>query len=45
LTTIQDADVICVLNEGTVAEMGKHAELLEKKGLYYEFYKLQAGQK
>ncbi|XP_068901227.1 ATP-dependent translocase ABCB1-like isoform X2 [Tenebrio molitor] len=45
LTTIQDADVICVLNEGTVAEMGKHSELLEKKGLYYEFYKLQAGQK
>ncbi|XP_068902276.1 multidrug resistance protein 2-like [Tenebrio molitor] len=45
LTTIQDADVICVLNEGTVAEMGKHPELLEKKGLYYEFYKLQAGQK
>ncbi|KAJ3619098.1 hypothetical protein MTP99_005885 [Tenebrio molitor] len=45
LTTIQDADVICVLNEGTVAEMGKHPELLEKKGLYYEFYKLQTGQK
>ncbi|XP_068902279.1 ATP-dependent translocase ABCB1-like [Tenebrio molitor] len=45
LTTIQDADVICVLNEGTVAEMGKHPELLEKKGLYYEFYKLQTCQK
>ncbi|XP_044268848.1 ATP-dependent translocase ABCB1-like isoform X3 [Tribolium madens] len=45
LTTIQDADVICVLNEGIVAEMGKHNELLEKKGLYYDFYKLQTGQK
>nr|CAH7755523.1 unnamed protein product [Callosobruchus chinensis] len=44
LTTIQDADVICVLKEGFVAEMGTHTELLEKKGLYYEFYKLQSGQ-
>nr|CAI5837958.1 unnamed protein product [Callosobruchus analis] len=44
LTTIQDADVICVLKEGFVAEMGSHTELLEKKGLYYEFYKLQSGQ-
>ncbi|XP_967244.3 ATP-dependent translocase ABCB1 isoform X2 [Tribolium castaneum] len=45
LTTIQDADLICVLNEGVVAEMGKHNELLDKKGLYYDFYKLQTGQK
>lgn len=45
LTTIQDADVIFVLNDGIVAEMGKHADLLEKKGLYYKFYKLQSGQK
>ncbi|XP_063931284.1 ATP-dependent translocase ABCB1-like isoform X2 [Zophobas morio] len=45
LTTIQDADLICVLNEGIVVEMGNHVELLEKKGLYYDFYKLQAGQK
>ncbi|VEN56415.1 unnamed protein product [Callosobruchus maculatus] len=44
LTTIQDADVICVLKEGFVAEMGTHTELLEKKALYYEFYKLQSGQ-
>lgn len=45
LTTIQDADLICVLNEGIVVEMGKHTELLEKKGHYYKFYKLQSGQK
>ncbi|XP_074038788.1 ATP-dependent translocase ABCB1 isoform X2 [Leptinotarsa decemlineata] len=44
LTTIQDADVICVLKEGFVAEMGNHKELLEKRGLYYKFYKLQSGQ-
>ncbi|KAJ8922242.1 hypothetical protein NQ315_004179, partial [Exocentrus adspersus] len=44
LTTIQDADLICVLKEGFIAEMGKHTELLEKRGLYYNFYKLQSGQ-
>lgn len=44
LTTIQDADVICVMKEGFVAEMGRHTELLEKRGLYYNFYKLQSGQ-
>ncbi|XP_072396487.1 ATP-dependent translocase ABCB1-like [Diabrotica undecimpunctata] len=42
LTTIQDADVICVLKEGNVVEMGTHKELLEKQGLYYKFYKLQS---
>ncbi|KAG5894745.1 ATP-dependent translocase ABCB1, partial [Gonioctena quinquepunctata] len=42
LTTIQDADLICVLKEGIVAEMGTHQELLEKRGLYYKFYKLQS---
>ncbi|KAJ8927496.1 hypothetical protein NQ314_020045 [Rhamnusium bicolor] len=41
LTTIQDADVICVVDEGTIAEMGTHAELLEKQGLYYKLHSLQ----
>ncbi|KAL1517854.1 hypothetical protein ABEB36_001562 [Hypothenemus hampei] len=44
LTTIQDADVICVVKEGRVCEMGSHNELLELKGLYYEYYKMQSGQ-
>ncbi|KAJ8942717.1 hypothetical protein NQ318_017016 [Aromia moschata] len=44
LTTIQDADVICVLKEGFVAEIGNHSALLENRGLYYDFYKLQSGQ-
>nr|CAD1918045.1 ABCB transporter [Chrysochus auratus] len=35
LTTIQDADLICVIDRGTVAESGTHKELLEKNGLYY----------
>ncbi|XP_066148570.1 multidrug resistance protein homolog 49-like [Euwallacea fornicatus] len=44
LTTIQDADLICVVKDGKIAEMGAHNELLELKGHYYEYYKLQSGQ-
>ncbi|XP_060520775.1 ATP-dependent translocase ABCB1-like isoform X2 [Cylas formicarius] len=44
LTTIQAADLICVLKEGKIAETGTHTELLERKGLYFEYYKLQSGQ-
>ena len=35
LSTIKNADQIIVLNKGFVAEIGKHDELLEKKGFYY----------
>ncbi|CAH1643412.1 unnamed protein product [Spodoptera littoralis] len=35
LSTVRDADVICVIHDGQVAEMGTHSELLELKGLYY----------
>ncbi|CAG9855747.1 unnamed protein product [Phyllotreta striolata] len=38
LTTIQDADLICVIDRGIVAESGTHQELLEKNGLYYKLY-------
>ncbi|KAK9877111.1 hypothetical protein WA026_016856 [Henosepilachna vigintioctopunctata] len=41
LTTVQDADIICVLHKGKVVEMGTHHELIEKQGHYYNFYKLQ----
>jgi ABC-type multidrug transport system fused ATPase/permease subunit len=34
LATVQQADVICVLSQGVVAEMGSHSKLLEKQGLY-----------
>nr|CAD7595893.1 unnamed protein product [Timema genevievae] len=36
LTTVQQADVICVLSQGCVAEMGSHSELVEKGGLYLQ---------
>src|SRR5262249_23582654 len=34
LSTVRDADRIVVLDEGRVAEIGHHAELLEQGGLY-----------
>ena len=36
LSTIRDADVICVFDKGVIKEMGKHEELVAKKGIYYE---------
>jgi len=41
LSTIRHADLIMVLNKGVLAEKGTHNELLAKKGLYYNLYKLQ----
>ncbi|KAK9877123.1 hypothetical protein WA026_016869 [Henosepilachna vigintioctopunctata] len=42
LTTIQDADVICVIKKGKLAEVGTHQELLKERGLYHQLYSLQA---
>ncbi|KAH7412302.1 P-loop containing nucleoside triphosphate hydrolase protein [Phaeosphaeria sp. MPI-PUGE-AT-0046c] len=42
LSTIQHADVIYVFDQGKVVEMGKHDELVEKRGVYWELAKLQA---
>ncbi|HEU4340424.1 MAG TPA: ABC transporter ATP-binding protein [Candidatus Binatia bacterium] len=41
LSTIRNADRIIVLHHGEVREMGSHAELMEKRGLYHRLYQLQ----
>ena len=41
MRTIEAADRIVVLAEGTVAESGTHSELMEKKGLYRKLVDLQ----
>lgn len=41
LSTIQDADCIVVMDQGRIVETGKHEELLEKRGRYYELYMTQ----
>ena len=38
LSTVQNADYIAVLDHGRIIERGKHFELLEQKGKYYELY-------
>ena len=41
LSTIQNADLIASINKGSVVEMGSHAELMEKKGLYCDLVNAQ----
>ena len=41
LSTIQHADRIFALSGGQLVESGNHDELLKKRGLYYNLYKLQ----
>ena len=41
LSTIKDADVILVMNDGNIVEQGNHAELLAKQGFYYNLYNSQ----
>ncbi|KAL2727033.1 multidrug resistance protein 49 isoform X1 [Vespula squamosa] len=41
LATVRNADVICVLEKGTVAEMGTHDDLIAADGLYAHLHNLQ----
>jgi ABC-type multidrug transport system fused ATPase/permease subunit len=41
LSTVRRADQIVVLDEGRVLERGTHAELLNRRGLYAELYRIQ----
>lgn len=41
LSTIRKADRILVIEDGKIAEMGTHAELLHRRGHYYRLYTQQ----
>ena len=38
LSTVQNSDVIMVLDHGRIIERGSHEELIAKKGTYYQLY-------
>lgn len=38
LSTVRNADLICVLEHGEIIERGNHNELIAKKGRYYQLY-------
>ena len=42
LSTIRQANQILVIENGQIVERGRHEELIEKKGRYYELYTYQA---
>jgi len=45
LSTIRDADLILVMNEGRIVEQGRHHDLLQRRGFYSDLYHAQfAGQ-
>ena len=43
ISSMRDADLILVLQDGKVTEQGTHRELLDKRGYYWQTYCLQYG--
>ena len=41
LSTLRSADHLIVLDNGELVESGTHAELVEKRGVYYKLLQLQ----
>lgn len=41
LSTVRDADEICVMHEGEIVERGKHDNLIEQNGIYKKLHDLQ----
>jgi len=38
LSTIRQADRILLMHKGRIVESGRHTELMQRKGRYYELY-------
>ncbi len=45
LSTVMHADKIFVLERGRIVESGRHADLLDAKGLYYAMWRQQVGER
>jgi subfamily B ATP-binding cassette protein MsbA len=41
LSTVKNADLICVFHEGEIVERGKHDDLIERNGTYKKLYDMQ----
>jgi len=41
LSTIREADLVLVIDKGTIVEKGTHQELLDQQGIYYDLYMSQ----
>ncbi|MBR8536326.1 ABC transporter ATP-binding protein [Carboxylicivirga sediminis] len=41
LSTVRNADMICVFNEGEIVETGTHDELIAKDGIYKKLHSMQ----
>jgi ATP-binding cassette subfamily B protein len=42
ISAVREADFIVVLDEGRVVEMGRHADLVGRGGVYSEIFQQQA---
>jgi ATP-binding cassette subfamily B protein len=43
ISSVKNADLILVLNDGKIQEMGQHEELLKMRGYYYSVFVNQFG--
>lgn len=43
ISSVKNADIIFIIEDGKITEQGTHQQLLEKKGYYYNIYRIQQG--